>query len=105
MRSGNKKLSVVAALFALLTVSGCATAPQRNYSGDIDSLNSRVSSLQNELSDKDAEIARLQSQANSQDSALKQAEEERRLLNEKLAEASKKETPKPVVKAYDSDLK
>ena len=107
MRLRNADLSFVVLTVAILTVSGCATTPQRNYGGDIDLLNSKVSSLQNEISSKDAEIARLQSQVSGHESALKQAEDEKRVLNEKLETemvASKKETQAPT-KATPSDLK
>lgn len=76
-------LALVAAVFF---VSGCATSG-RNYQSDIDSLNSRVSSLQRESSAKDQEISRLQSQLNDQNSVLSQSESEKRAMNERLEAA------------------
>ena len=101
MGFGSKNFFMGIAMFCAFLAAGCATAPQRNYSGDIDSLNAKISSLQSELSAKDAEIAGLKNQMSGQEAALKAAEEEKRGLNEKLGALSKKETPK----AYDSDLK
>lgn len=90
-------------LFVISALTGCATAPQRNYGGDSDSLNAKVSSLQNEIASKDAEIARLQSQVSGYEASLRQSEDEKRALKEK-AESSRAETPTPA-KAYASDLK
>lgn len=73
-------LALVAAVFV---ISGCATSG-RNYQSDIDSLNSRVSSLQRESSAKDQEISRLQSQLNEHQSALSQAESDKRSISDKL---------------------
>ncbi len=75
-------------------VSGCATT--RNYQPDIDSLNSKISTLQGQLSSKDQEISRLQSQ-------LSQTETEKRALSDKLdqLEAAKRSAVKPP----ESDLK
>ena len=100
-------------LFAvvLFILSGCATG--RNYQSDIDSLNSRVSALQGQLSAKDQEIAGLQSQLNSQQSVLAQAEADKRVLSEKLdsalanlqSKSLETVTAKTVSERYDSDLK
>ena len=78
--------SVLALIAAVFVISGCATSG-RNYQSDLDSLNSRVSSLQRESSAKDQEISRLQSQLGDQQSAISQAESERRAMNEKLEAA------------------
>jgi uncharacterized protein involved in exopolysaccharide biosynthesis len=97
-------------LAGVLLVAGCATG--KNYQGDIDSLNARVSSLQSELSVKDQEIARLQSQAGDQQSALAQAEAQKRLLDEKLNDAlakleaqSRKQEAASTSQEEESDLK
>ena len=71
MNFGMKNLPAWIMTAGFLFVAGCATAPQRDYSGDIDSLNAKVSSLQNELSAKDAEMAKLESQMSRQEAALK----------------------------------
>ena len=94
----------------LLLISGCATG--RNYQTDIDALNSRVSSLQGELSQKDQEIARLQGQVSQQQAALAQAEADKRMMGDKLdstreqlaAEKARKVAP-PQPAKVDSDLK
>ena len=82
-RKSTLGLTLVVAAFI---VSGCATSG-RNYQSDIDSLNSRVSSLQRESSAKDQEISRLQGQLGDQQSALSQAENEKRAANDKLEAA------------------
>lgn len=78
----SKKIGSWFLITGLLFISGCATG--RNYQTDIDALNSRVSSLQGELSQKDQEIARLQGQMSQQEAALAQADAEKRMLNDKL---------------------
>ena len=78
----SKKIGSWLFITGLLFISGCATG--RNYQTDIDALNSRVSSLQGELSQKDQEIARLQGEASQRESALAQAEADKRMLNDKL---------------------
>ncbi len=90
-----KKMCVWAFLvMGIALVSGCATT--RNYQPDINSLNSKISTLENQLSAKDEEISRLQSQ-------LSQTETEKRALNDKLdqLEAAKRSA----VKSQESDLK
>ena len=81
-------------VMGIALVSGCATT--RNYQPDINSLNSKISTLENQLSAKDEEISRLQSQ-------LSQTETEKRALNDKLdqLEAAKRSA----VKSQESDLK
>lgn len=105
-----KKMSGWMMIAGILLVAGCATG--KNYQGDIDSLNSRVSSLQGEVSAKDQEIARLQNQSGDQQSALAEAQAEKRLLDEKLNDAlakleaqSRQQTPAPMPKEEESDLK
>jgi chromosome segregation ATPase len=79
----SKRIGSWVLITGLLFISGCATTG-RNYQTDIDALNSRVSSLQGELSEKDQEIARLQGQLGQQQSALAQAEADKRMLSDKL---------------------
>ncbi|MBI3315807.1 MAG: hypothetical protein HYZ87_02395 [Candidatus Omnitrophica bacterium] len=107
--------SMWAVLFAgVLTVSGCATG--RDYQTDIDALNSRVSTLQGQLSAKDEEITRLQNQLSQQQSDLSQkqsslaeAESEKRLLRDKLdsalAQLEGKSQRQRSSQSEDSDLK
>ncbi len=90
-----KKMRLWAFLaMGIALVSGCATT--RNYQPDIDSLNSKISTLEGQLSSKDQEISRLQSQ-------LSQTETEKRALSDKLdqLEAAKRSAVKP----QESDLK
>jgi chromosome segregation ATPase len=91
----------------ILAVAGCATG--RDYQADIDALNSRVSTLQGQLSAKDEEIARLQNQLGQQQSALAGEESEKRLLREKLDSAlsqlEAKANRAKSTKAEESDLK
>ena len=47
-------------ILSFFTVTGCATG--RDYQTDIDALNAKLAILQGQLSAKDGEIARLQSQ-------------------------------------------
>ena len=96
-----------AAVIGLVLVSGCATTG-RNYQSDIDSLNSRITSLQAQLSKKDQAISKLQSQVGDQESALTRAESEKRELSDKLNSAMTQldsASRKPVVKPEESDLK
>lgn len=92
----------------VVMISGCATT-SKNYQPDIDSLNARISTLQGQLSAKDEEIGRMNGQLSDQQSALNQAETDKRLLSEKLdttlsqlEEKSRKAVMEPRV---DSDLK
>lgn len=101
--SGVKLFPVL--LASALVVSGCATT--RNYQGDIDTLNAKVSSLEGQLSEKEAELARLQNQIRDEENARVQAENEKRALSERLEDAL---AERAVVKAAkvaipDSDLK
>ena len=79
-------------LLGVLLVSGCATS--RNYQSDIDSLNSRISALQGQLSAKDEEIARMQNQSSVQQTALAQAEADKRALSAKLEQLEAKRPAK-----------
>jgi predicted nucleic acid-binding Zn-ribbon protein len=95
-----KNIFVWMSVMALM-IAGCATG--KNYQGDIDSLNSRINTLQSESSGKDQEIARLQSQLSDQQRSLSQLEDEKRRLAEELeTKAAAKSTKKP---SFDSDLK
>ena len=102
-----KKQLLSAIVISLLLVTGCATG--RNYQGDIDTLNARISTLQGELQAKDQEIAKLQNQQTEQQTALAQAESEKRLLSEKLDSAlsqlEAKSHSKKNAQLVDSDLK
>lgn len=78
-----KRVTTLSVLLIAAGLSaGCATG--RNYQTDIDMLNARVSTLQAQLSEKDQEISRLQGQLDGQQSALSQAESEKRMLADKL---------------------
>ena len=92
----------------LLVFSGCATT-SRNYQPDIDSLNSKITTLQAQLSEKDQQISKLQNQLGDQQTALSRAESEKRELSDKLnsaaakLEAASKKPAEP--KRGESDLK
>lgn len=93
-------------LAASLLVSGCATT--RNTQGELDTLNAKVASLEGQLSEKEAELARLQNQIRDEENARLQAENEKRVLAEKLEDALAKRAAAKAVKAVsisDSDLK
>ncbi len=96
--------------------SGCGAS--RNYQTDIDSLNARISTLQGQLSAKDQEIAKLQSDVDGQRSILNQTEAEKSALRDKLNSAlsdledaqkkalqAAKDSAKAKAASYDSDLK
>ncbi|OIO39013.1 MAG: hypothetical protein AUJ72_01595 [Candidatus Omnitrophica bacterium CG1_02_46_14] len=88
-------------------ISGCATTG-RNYQPDIDSLNSRITSLQAELSSKDQEIKKLQTKLGDQASALVKAESEKRDLSDRLSSAVAKldaASKKPAENPDYSDIK
>ncbi len=96
-----------AIIASLIFISGCATTG-RNYQSDIDSLNSRITSLQAQLSEKDQELKKIQNQLGDQESALTKAESEKRELSDKLNSAVAKldaASKKPVTKSEESDLK
>lgn len=100
---------------SLLTLTGCATTgASKNYEADINSLNTKVATLQGQLQAKDEEITRLQSQLTDSQSSKAEAENERRALAQKLEDANNilnAERNKVLAQAsskknsYDSDLK
>ena len=103
----SKKINWLSATFlSVLFLSGCATT--RNYQPELDSLNSRITTLQGQLSEKDQEIVKLQNQLGDRQTELKQAESEKHDLTDKLSSALSKldaASKKPVVKPEESDLK
>ncbi len=99
---GNKIILGLVTVASFFVISGCATTG-RNYQADIDSLNSRLSALQGQISAKDEEIARLHEEMDSREASLRQAEADKQHLNNKLdaalaqaktikAESAKKES-------------
>ena len=97
-----KKLSGMLFFAAILTIAGCATTGP-SHQADIDALNARITALQGQLAEKDAEIAKMsgeiKEEANTRaaaEAALARAEEEKRAL----LVVSKKKTQET-----DSDLK
>lgn len=82
-------------------MAGCATTG-RNYQTDIDALNARVSSLQGQLAAKDQEINDQRLARESTETAMRDAEKERRLLSSRL-ESAKADSRK--AGALASDLK
>lgn len=80
-----KGRSILAVAATAVLLAGCATG--RNYQTDIDSLNAKIASLQDQLSMKDQEISRLQSQTAENEMALRNAEEEKRRLADRLDSA------------------
>ena len=94
-----RQANFIVAVGVLFLITGCATT--KNYQPDIDSLNSRITALQAQLSEKDQQIVKLKNQLGSQQSELKQAESEKRELMDKLSAASRQAPPK----AEQSDLK
>lgn len=97
-----KKAGLGVFVLFLAAVSGCATTG-RNYQTDIDALNAKVAAMQNQLSEKDGEIARLQERMQEDESALLRAENEKRALADQLEAASAKAVPAST--RPDSDLK
>ena len=72
-------------VLSAVLLTGCATG--RNYQTDIDALNARISALQGQLAEKDQQVATLQTQLTDQqmareaaESALRNADNERRAL-------------------------
>ena len=98
--------------FVLSIFSGCATTGSgRNTDAELGSLNSRVASLQGELSAKDQEISRLQSELSDQRAVLNEALADKRAMSSKLesvladlSSARSQAAPKSV-QAAESDLK
>ena len=102
-----KSMQALALITGALTLAGCATT-SRNYQADIDSLNSRITALQAQLSEKDQEAGKLRSQMGDQEARLKNAESEKRELSDKLNAAIAKleaSVRKPMVNPEESDLK
>ena len=86
-----KKTSLwVLAGFGMLAIAGCATGSGRNYDSEINSLNSRMASLQAQLSQAESEKQAL---ANKLDSALSDLE------------AAKAQPAAGKVSSQESDLK
>lgn len=104
----DKKIGLLpVTVLGILLLAGCATT-SRNYQPDIDSLNSRITALQGQLSEKDQEIAKLQNQLGDRQTELKRAESDKRELSDKLSSAMSKldaASKKPAVKPEESDLK
>lgn len=73
------------ALFLCVMAAGCATS--RNYQPDIDSLNAKVESLQNQVSDKNREIGGLQDQVRALQSQLEASERDKREAERRLDDA------------------
>jgi septal ring factor EnvC (AmiA/AmiB activator) len=97
------------AVLGILFMAGCATT-SRNYQSDIDSLNSRITSLQAQLSEKDQQISKLQGELGGQKDILNRAESEKRDLSDKLNSAQAKldaaeKKSKTPAKPEESDLK
>lgn len=93
-----------------LVLTGCETG--RNYQGDIDSLNSRVSSMQGQLAEKDQQIVDLQNQLSRQNAELKdrqdelqRAASEKDALNRELQSAKTSHKKAAGAVASESDLK
>ena len=102
-----KRFLVVLLGISVFMTAGCATTG-RNYDTDINALNSKVAALQGQLQSKDQEIDRLESRMKDESQARQAAENEKRMLSEKLdsamaqLESSKARMAK---RAVDSDLK
>ncbi len=81
---------ILIGLMVVMFVSGCATT--KNYSGEVDALNARVSSLQKQIEAKDREIAALSDQNRSLQGKLEAANKARleaeRRLDKALARLS-----------------
>lgn len=85
---------IVVGLAFLVFLSGCATT--KNYSAEVDALNARVASLQNQIQAKDREAGGLSDQVRSLQSQLENANKARldaeRRLDQALARLA---SPKP----------
>ena len=94
--------------FGMLAIAGCATGSNRNTDAEISSLNSRVASLQNQLSAKDQEIAKLQGNLADQRAELNEAEAQKLAMSDKLdaalSDLNAAKTPKKS-SPQESDLK
>ena len=69
-----KQLRGTAVWVLALALAGCATTGNKNYQGDIDALNARLTALQGQLAEKDQEISSLQTQVADQRMAKEAAE-------------------------------
>ena len=102
-----KKALRFAAVLALGMFSGCATS-ERNVQPNIDALNAKVSLLQGQLTAKEDENTRLQSDLRSQQTLLAQSQAEKEMMEERLSNALSKANSKkaaPVSSNTESDLK
>ena len=61
-------------LLSAFILTGCATTGNKNYQGDIDALNARLTALQGQLAEKDQEISSLQAQVSDERMAKEAAE-------------------------------
>ncbi|GEM_PF-1082358 len=107
-----KKISFWLGLGLMAALAGCATTEASKVGqSDIDALNVRLSTLQAQLSEKDAEMAKLQNRMRDEEAARAQAEDEKRTLSQKLDSAlsdlkSAKAAPASANRvSNDSDLK
>ncbi len=105
----HKKTSFWISLGLLTMLAGCATTEATKVGqSDIDALNVRLSTLQAQLAEKDAEMAKLENRMRDEEAARAQAEDEKRALSQKLDSAlSDLKSAKTPVKSVssDSDLK
>ncbi len=102
------KFLTLGLVFFAVALTGCATG--RNYSTDIDALNGRISALEGQLTDKNAELLRLQADMGSQSSELDAARRDKAELQARLdsmmSQLESKTLPKPAATpAVESDLK
>ena len=105
-----KNVSLFTICALLIALAGCATG--RNYSTDIDALNARISALEGQLSEKNAELLRLQTEMGSGQSNVDALRSEKDELQRRLDAAlsqleskSYKTQVAPAPKAEESDLK
>ncbi len=95
-------------VFCGFILAGCATTGSggRSSQADIDTLNQRVAALQGQLSEKDAEIAKMQNQMREDTVAMQQVESDKRALAEKLdAATAELNSSKKSSRSSSSDLK
>ena len=98
-----KRIGLWAAAFlGVFFITGCATG--RSYQSDIDALNTKIAAMQSQLSGKDEEISKLQSQVRDEQAARAQAEAEKRAFSDKLDSMSSGPS-KTGSDIPDSDLK
>lgn len=103
----NKRFIGAVILLAGMGAAGCATTGARSTQADLDAMNAKLSALQSQLSEKESEIAKLENQMREESAARLQAENDRRMLSDKLdtAMAQMASAKKAPVAAPDSDLK